>query len=118
VFYGIKISLLLVEMSNDTISLNGGNVVIRPDYALDITGKSVKIDWESVEVVENRGEEMIRFVATIKDIIPKQSIYKLSPNFETLFQQKNVVIPKVNRSTSPCPCGSVECIEDYKLWKE
>jgi hypothetical protein len=118
VFYGIKISLLLVEMSNDTVSLNGGNVVIRPDYALDIAGKSVKIDWDSVEVVENRGEEMIRFIATIKDIIPKQSIYKLSPNFETLLKKHMVKPITTNRSTSPCPCGSKECIEDYKLWKE
>jgi hypothetical protein len=117
VFYGIKNSYLLVEMSNDKVSLNGGNVVIRPDYALDIAGKNVKIDWDSVEVVENRGEEMIRFIATIKDIIPKQSIYKMSPNFETLLQ-KHMVKPKVDRSTSPCPCGSKECIEDYKLWKE
>lgn len=105
-------------MSNEfNLSPNEGNVVIRPDYAFDITGKAVKIDWDSVEVVENRGEEMIRFIATIKDIIPKQSIYKMSPNFETLLQKKEVK-KTTSRSTSPCPCGSKECIEDYKLWKE
>lgn len=111
------------------VSPVGGNVVMRPEYAFDIAGNNVKIDWEYVDKVEKeRQEELTKYIATIKDIIPKQSVYKIKEigevvewkdtDFETLLSQTlppvNEVIVKPKRSISPCPCGSKECLEYFE----
>jgi hypothetical protein len=108
----------------------GGNVIVhpefasRPEYAFDIAGNNVKIDWAYVEKVEKeRQEELTKYIATIKNIIPKQSLYKIvetsagEPLVEGVDYEVLKPIEK-KRSMSPCPCNSKECIEDYKLWKE
>ena len=102
----------------------GGNVIVHPEYAFDIAGNNVKIDWAYVEKVEKeRQEELIKYIATIKEIIPKQSLYKMvetsagEPLVEGIDYEVLKPIEK-KRSVSPCPCKSKECMEDYKLWKE
>jgi hypothetical protein len=123
---GIEInSLLIVEMNSEfRVSPVGGNVVMRPEYAFDIAGNNVKVDWEYVDKIEKeRQEEIKKYIATIKDLIPIQSLYKISPDFdfETLLKNTlppiNEVIVKPDekkRSVSPCPCGSKECLEYYE----